>query len=54
LEYEPDDEEVKLDNRHSSSPEFKKMKNCFERLGCFVKEKKNPTDSEALRFLQQG
>ncbi|XP_062621962.1 uncharacterized protein LOC134283514 [Saccostrea cucullata] len=46
--------EVSLENRHSSSNEFKKMRDSFERLGCFVKKKPNPTAQEAKQFLQEG
>ncbi|XP_056010880.1 uncharacterized protein LOC130051874 [Ostrea edulis] len=54
LEFDPEDSKVKLAGRKSSMLEFEKMKDSFECLGCFVKRKSNPTDTEALKFLQQG
>lgn len=54
LEFDPEDENVQLEKRHASSAEFEKIKGAFERLGCFVKKKTNPTKQEALEFLQKG
>ncbi|XP_061184087.1 uncharacterized protein LOC133192159 [Saccostrea echinata] len=56
LEFDADSEkaEVSLENRHSSSKEFQKMKDSFENLGCFVKKKLNPTAEQAIQFLQEG
>ncbi|XP_034299640.2 uncharacterized protein [Magallana gigas] len=54
LEFDPEDENVQLEKRHASIAEFGKIKDAFERLGCFVKKKTNPTKQEALEFLQKG
>ena len=54
LEFDPEDDKVELEKRHASSAELKKMQSSFERLGCFVKSVRNPTDEEALEFLQEG
>lgn len=54
LEFDPEDEKIELEKRHSSFAEFEKIKGAFEGLGCFVKKKTNPTKQEALEFLQKG
>ncbi|XP_078322893.1 uncharacterized protein LOC144622174 [Crassostrea virginica] len=54
LEFDPEDVNKTLEQRHSSSVEMEKMQSTFERLGCFVKSVRNPTDEEALEFLQEG
>ena len=54
LEFDPEDVNKTLDHRHASSAEMEKMQSSFEWLGCFVKSVRNPTDEEALKFLQEG
>ena len=54
LEFDPEDDNKTLPQRHASSAEMKKMQSSFEKLGCFVKSVRNPTDEEALKFLQKG
>ncbi|XP_052673194.1 uncharacterized protein LOC128155499 isoform X2 [Crassostrea angulata] len=54
LEFEPEDENFQAENRHSSFPEFKKMKGAFEGLGCYVKKLTNPTKQAAEQFLNEA
>ena len=54
LEFDPEDVNKTMEQRHASSDEMKKMQASFEKLGCFVKSVRNPTDEEALKFLQEG
>lgn len=46
--------ESKLPKRHASAAELKKIQNSFEKLGCVVKQTRNPTKHQAETFLNEG
>lgn len=46
--------ESKLPKRHASAAELKKIQNSFEKLGCVVKQTRNPTKHLAETFLNEG
>ncbi|XP_061184935.1 uncharacterized protein LOC133192949 [Saccostrea echinata] len=54
LEFDQENSEISLENRHSACMEYEKIKRTFERLGCIFEKKTNPTDQEALEFLKEG
>ncbi|XP_062621961.1 uncharacterized protein LOC134283513 [Saccostrea cucullata] len=54
LEFDIEDSEISLENRHSAHIEYTKIQGTFERLGCTFERKTNPTDQEALEFLKEG
>ncbi|XP_065933091.1 uncharacterized protein [Magallana gigas] len=54
LEFDPEDENVQMENRHASIAEFKKIKGAFEGLGCYVKKLTNPTKKAAENVLQKA